>query len=379
MNHGIQRLLLSAYRNYPQLDHAFHKSFVALYGDNGVGKTNILEALSMLSTGRGLRGARLSELTLFESSVPWQIGATLATPHDDIALGCGLDTATGGQEKRYVKIAQQRYKSPAPFLQWLNVVWVVPAMTRLFQETGGIRRRFIDRFVASIDVAHTTRVNRYEHYMRERNMLLKSSTYDPIWVATLEHKIAEYGVAIAASRQHFLTQLNNQQETGETSLFPKFFAQMQGTLETWLNAHSALEAEELFRAALKEHRLEDAHRISARVGVHRSELHVTHLDKQCLVDLCSTGEQKIILLAIIIAFSKILLSYNERATLLLLDDVVAHLDDAHRRYLFAELMETVHNGARLQIWMTGTKSTDFRDLIDYAQMTRVHNATLEDD
>lgn len=377
---GISRLSFSAFRNYPQLQVDLHSPLIVIIGDNGAGKTNILEGLSLLSPGKGLRSSKLSQMsTLTPGSTPsqnWTVAANLKDDNIDIMLGTGLDHTSTGSEKRRIKINGLPVRSQAEFSQYLNVVWIVPSMARLFQEGSSTRRKFVDRMVYAFDGSHADRLHRYEHYLRERSTLLREGRGDPQWLSSLEKNLAEDGIAIALARAEVVRTLTTHQPNDAHSPFPRFFAQMRGNVEEWCRQMPAVAAEEKLCQTLAANRLQDSYTGGSAFGPHRSDLFVNHLAKQMPAELCSTGEQKMLLIALTLAFTKVLINQNNRVTLLLLDDVIAHLDTHHRDYLFEELCQMVEKGAKLQTWMTGTSATDFIYLKQYAQYTTIKNTTL---
>lgn len=379
---GISTLSLSAFRNYPQLSIQLHAALIVIVGDNGVGKTNILEALSLLSPGKGLRSAKLSQISTFSLSMPsppsWTVAAHMKEDHFETILGTGLDYTSAGAEKRRIKINGFAVRSQAEFSQHLNVIWMVPSMARLFQEGSSSRRKFVDRMVYAFDPGHADRLHRYEHYLRERSTLLREGRGDTQWLTSLEKNLAGDGIAITLARAEVVRNLTAHQPDDAASPFPRFFAQMRGDVEEWCRQMPAVAAEEKLAQAFAANRLQDGYSGGSAFGPHRSDLCVNHLAKQLPADYCSTGEQKMLLIALILAFTKVQINQNDRMTLLLLDDVIAHLDIHHRHYLFQELCQMVEKGAKLQTWMTGTSAADFIDLKSYAQYIRIKNTTLYD-
>lgn len=381
---GIGKLHVSYFRNHHQRELVVTSSLVVLTGPNGAGKTSILEAISLLSPGRGLRSAKLSQMTNRESNAPWIVSAQVETDIGPIHMGSTLDSAKNispdgvpvFSERRSIRINQMPARNQSALSEWLNVVWVVPAMARLFDESASVRRKFIDRMVLTIDPSHSERVNRYEHFLRERSLLLKDNSCggqgSRAWLDTLEQRLSEDGVAITQARAQLVRQLTDSQRLIPQSPFPRFFAQMRGNVEDWCRQLSALEAEECLKTHLKQSRSQDAQSGGSVYGPHRGDLYVDHLDKQMPADLCSTGEQKMLLLALTLAYTYLLgemvtLDRNP-LTLLLLDDVVAHLDEEHRHHLFQELKGRIQQGVPLQVWMTGTDLENFSYIHDVSQM-----------
>ncbi len=386
---GLSRLILHQFRNYQDLDLSIRDGPVILTGPNGAGKTNVLEAISFLSPGRGLRSIKLSQVTNLKklnqdtSSPPsWAIAATVETDLGSVQLGTGLDYTASGNERRLIKINGQPAKSQASLTEWISVIWVTPQMDRLFLESASLRRKFIDRLVYALDPVHSERVHRYEHHMRERAHLLREGHYDPLWVSTLERYLAEDGVAIVVARHQVVKSLREAQRQEKGYPFPQFHAEMTGDVETWLENQPALAVEDLYTEKLKASRRHDGEVGGANIGPHRSDFQVHHLAKQLPAELCSTGEQKMLLLAVTLAFTRVQENYRTCPTVLLLDDVAAHLDDQHRLVLFQEICGPTRlppqEGPRglFQVWMTGTDRSAFQDLNGQAQFLTVHNATL---
>lgn len=379
---GLSRLVLHQFRNYHDLDLLIHGGSVVLTGPNGAGKTNVLEAISFLSPGRGLRSIKLSQVTnlkkLNQDALHpplWAIAATIETGLGSVQLGTGLDYTTTGNERRLVKINGQPAKSQASLTDWMSVIWVTPQMDRLFLEGASIRRKFIDRLVYALDPLHSTRIHRYEHHIRERSQLLKEGSYDPLWVSTLERYLAEDGVAIVAARHQVVKSLSEAQRKEKDYPFPQFHAEMKGEVETWLESQPALAVEDIYAEKLKACRRQDGEIGGASVGSHRSDFQVHHLAKQLPAELCSTGEQKMLLLAVTLAFTRVQENYRTCPTILLLDDVAAHLDDQHRLVLFQEICRPEGS---FQVWMTGTDRAAFKSLNGQAQFMAVQNAMLTD-
>lgn len=360
---GITWLNLVNFRNNEQTEYTIHAPIVVVLGPNGIGKTNILEALSLLAPGRGLRSSKLSQISNIHLQKPWLMTTRLETGSGPITIGTALEFSPTGTEKRVLRINQTPVRNQSHLNEWVSVVWAIPAMARLFEESSSGRRKFVDRMAVIIDPTHNERVNRYEHFLRERSLLLRNSLRDgglnESWVQTLEQRLAADGLAITHTRAQLVRQLTQLQPKNPISPFPRFFAEMRGDIESWCRDLSALEAEEKLLSHLKEARPSDAQTGGSAYGPHRGDLHVDHLGKNMPGDLCSTGEQKMLLLALILAFTHLLAKDRDPLTLLLLDDVVAHLDEDHRRYLFQELGDRIAQGIPLQIWMTGTHADDF--------------------
>lgn len=371
---GVIQLTLHNFRNYASLTANFPTKPIVLFGENGAGKTNILEALSFFSPGRGLRNTRLSHITTLPASPnpTWGASAHLAFAEGSLALGTGLELTSQGQERRTIKVEGVKAARQTTLAEWMSVIWVTPQMGRLFLDPAAQRRKFIDRLVFSLNPAHATHLQCYEHALAERSALLKKPPYDPDWVSQLESQIAEKAVTVAIARQQALEQVSDNQS--QSVVFPRFAAHMEGEFEQWLNEDIS-QTEEKLRQVLYHNRRLDAEVGGSRIGPHRSDLSLRHCGRNMVASQCSTGEQKMLLLAITLAFVRVQRHNQElawrRVNLLLIDDIVAHLDAHHRSVLFDEVCHL-----NLQAWLTGTDREVFQELKNRAQLIKVENATL---
>ncbi|PJB70073.1 MAG: DNA replication/repair protein RecF [Alphaproteobacteria bacterium CG_4_9_14_3_um_filter_47_13] len=341
---------------------------VVLYGANGAGKTNILEAISYLSPGRGLRGAKITEVQrCYGSETPWSIAAQLETPYGTVQIGTGRDS---GKEKRLVRINGASARGQNALAEYLSCVWLTPQMDRLFIETAGARRRFLDRLVFAFDPGHSGRVTRYENALRQRARLLQDGHADPLWLDGLEQTMAQSGVAIAAGRQDLAGRLQQAgNKSVDNSLFPRAILRITGTIEELLCHSPAIEVEEIFKYQLKQTRAQDALSGGAATGPHKSDLAVHYQTKNMPADQCSTGEQKALLIGIILAHSHLLNAERGAPPILLLDEVAAHLDDT-RRGMLHEILLSLGG----QVWLTGTDEHLFNDLRGKAAFFAVENS-----
>ncbi len=361
----LTRLTLTAFRNYDRLRIDTDARPVVLTGPNGAGKTNLLEAISLLGPGRGMRGAKLSDMAHVPASSPWAVAATLATRAGTQDAGTGADP---GSERRTVRIdGSPRVQSALAGI--CSVLWLTPAMDRLFAEPASARRKFVDRIVYGFDPAHAARVNRYEQALRERQKLLEEQRH-PAWLDGIETVLAETGVAIAAARMRVVARLD-QACAGEPGPFPSPALVMTGEIESWLASEPALAAEDRFRAHLASSRSLD--RVAGRtlVGAHRSDLAARYREKDIEAALCSTGEQKGLLIAIILANASLMAAESAGQPILLLDEIGAHLDIARREALFDRIA-----GLGIQAWMSGTEPEAFDRLDGRARTLRVHDGQV---
>lgn len=355
---AVTRLTLTDFRSYPVLSIAPRAGAIVITGENGAGKTNILEAISLLGPGRGLRGTALSDAARSGGQGGWSIAATLLTDGGAVELGTG--TTPAAPERRLVRI-NGAAASAAKLGEWLALVWLTPAMDRLFADTPGARRRFLDRLVLALHPAHGRESVRYEAAMRARTRLLTADTpADPAWLAALETAMAEHGGAIAAARAETVAAL-----TGQLAAAP------EGPFARPLLALEGNDPGAAFAAALARNRRRDAAAGRALLGPHRADLLVVHAAKGEAASRGSSGEQKALLIAIVLAHAALVAARTGQAPLLLLDEIAAHLDAARRAALFAQLAMT---GS--QVWMTGTDPALFASAGDamrlHVEAGRVH-------
>ncbi len=339
----ITRLSLTDFRSYSTASIAVKPGIIVITGENGAGKTNILDALSLLGPGRGLRRVPLSEAARTGGAGGWSIAATLENAGGDIEIGTG--TAAAAPDRRLVRI-NGAAASAAALGEWLALVWLIPAMDRLFADTPAARRRFLDRLVLALHPGHGRETLRYEAAMRARSRLLAAETpADPAWLAALESAMAEHGAAIAAARVDAVAALGAALAVLPDSVFARPLVALAGDAVTSDMARK-----------LAANRVADAAAGRALIGPHRADLLVSHAAKQIPAAQGSTGEQKALLIAIILAHAGLVRARTAQAPLLLLDEIAAHLDARRRAALFEQLGDI---GS--QVWMTGTDASLFAD------------------
>ncbi|WP_253344398.1 DNA replication/repair protein RecF [Sphingobium sp. OAS761] len=344
----IGRLTLSDFRNHADAlilpDHAF----ILLTGDNGAGKTNILEAVSMLAPGRGLRGASLSAMARQDGAGGFGIAADV----DGVVLGTGINP--GAPERRQVRIGGVTSSANA-LADHLSITWLTPAMDRLFLDSPGGRRRFLDRLTLALHPGHAAHSARYEAAMRARNRLLSDvRRADPAWLGALEAQMNEHGTALAAARADMVSHLNAMLTDQPDAPFARPLVAIAADDD----------AGEPLDSRLARERRRDAAAGRTLSGPHRHDLSVIHAAKRQAAALCSTGEQKALLLSILLAHAALIAGHRGQPPVLLLDEVAAHLDPLRRTALFDRLAAT---GG--QIWMTGTESSLFSDLSSATRLT----------
>ena len=348
---AVSRLTLTDFRSYAAAIAEPGPGFVLLYGENGAGKTNVLEAVSMLTPGRGLRGAALSEMARQDGGGAWAVAAKLG----DTDIGTG--TQANAPERRQVRI-NGAPTSVNSLSEWLSVLWLTPAMDRLFTGSAGERRRFLDRLVLALEPAHAHHASRYEAAMRARNKLLSSDEWDDAWLASLEVAMADHGAELAAARARTVTALDAQLAAAPDD----DFASAAIALEGWQGTDLA--------GTLSGSRSRDAAAGRTTEGPHRQDLAVRHRAKGTAAAQCSTGEQKALLLGLVLAHSDLVTERRGEPPILLLDEVAAHLDPKRRAALFARLQ------GRGQVWMTATESALF-DGIGEASRFHVHPGQID--
>ena len=369
----ISKLTLTNFRNYATLSINLSPGAVVLSGDNGAGKTNLLEAISLLTPGRGLRRAPYADVAREGGDGGFALHARIEGPEGQVEIGTGLAGGdSAGEGGRRVRINGAAARSAEDMLEWLRVVWLTPAMDGLFPGPAADRRRFLDRLVLAIDPGHGQRALHYEKAMRGRNRLLTEGSRDGAWFEAIETQMAETGVAIAAARAELVRLLAAMIERLPSSgPFPQADISLSGDLEGALGSAPAVDVEERFRAALAEGR--DRDRAAGRTleGPHRSDLVVTHRPKAMSAELCSTGEQKALLVGIVLSHARLTGEMSSMTPILLLDEIAAHLDAGRRAALFSILEEL-----NCQAFMTGTDAALFSSLEGRAQFLTVDHGTV---
>lgn len=367
----ISRITLTNFRNYAALSLDLKPGAVVLTGDNGAGKTNLLEAVSLFTPGRGLRRAPYGEVTREGGDGGFALHAKLDGPNGAADIGTGFAGADAGETGRRVRINGAAARSADDLLEWLRVVWLTPAMDSLFTGPAGDRRRFLDRMVLAIDASHGQRALDYEKAMRGRNRLLADNSRDGAWFEAIETQMAETGVAIAAARAELVRLLTAMIERlpGEGP-FPQADIALAGDLESRIGNLPAVDVEEEFRRSLAAGRERDRAAGRTLSGPHRSDLVVRHRPKAMPADLCSTGEQKALLVGIVLSHARLTAEISGMTPILLLDEIAAHLDAGRRAALFSILEDLA-----CQTFMTGTDAALFSSLKGRAQFLTVDHGT----
>jgi DNA replication and repair protein RecF len=373
----IRRLSLTNFRSYHAAQVTLDRAGpVVLTGANGAGKTNLIEAVSLFAPGRGLRRATMEELAFAEGDGSWAISAEIEGMLGLGMLGTGIDPPVDEETSpvRRYRVDREPVSSATAFSDHLRVVWLTPAMDPLFNGPASERRRFLDRLVLAVDAQHASRVSALERSLRSRNRLLEDTRSDPHWLDAIEHETAEVAVAVAAARTETVARLSSalEQAHGDAPEFPFARIALEGWMEELLPTHSAVEVEDRYRALLKENRARDAAAGRTLEGPHRSDLAVTHIGKNMPASNCSTGEQKALLIRLVLAHARLIKDMTGFAPLLLLDEVVAHLDPGRRAALYDALATL---GA--QVWMTGADPAAFGDIVARAQVFMIRPGAAE--
>ena len=365
----IRRLTLTNFRSY----HAAQIELgpvgpVVLTGANGAGKTNLIEAISLLAPGRGLRRATMEELAFSEGDGAWAVSAEIEGMLGLATLGTGIDPPAGEDSapSRKCRVDRESVSSSAAFADHLRVVWLTPAMDPLFNGPASERRRFLDRLVLAVDAQHSGRVAALERSLRSRNRLLEDARGDSHWLDAVEHETAEIAVAVAAARAETVARLSAALAAARDEGFPRAEIALNGWMEQLMPDHSAIEIEDRYRALLKDTRARDAAAGRTLDGPHLSDLAVTHAGKGIAAREASTGEQKALLIRLVLAHAGLIKDMTGFAPLMLLDEIVAHLDPARRVALYDALSNL---GA--QVWMTGADPAAFGDIVGRAQVFEV--------
>jgi DNA replication and repair protein RecF len=371
----IRRLNLSNFRSYRAASLTVAGSLVVLVGENGAGKTNVLEAISLLAPGRGLRRATLEEVAFAEGDGSWAVAAEVEGMLGLATLGTGIEAPTSGENNtRQCRIDREPVTSATAFSDYLRIVWLTPAMDQLFAGPPSERRRFLDRLVLAVDAEHGSRVNALDRALRSRNRLLESPSPDSHWLDAVEHETAEVAVAVAAGRAETVRRLQAAIEArrDDASVFPAAELSLDGWMEAMLADHAAVEVEDRYRAVLKEGRPRDAAAGRTLAGPHLTDLEVMHAPKAIAAADASTGEQKALLIGLVLAHAGLIAEMIGATPVLLLDEVVAHLDPSRRAALYDAMASL---GA--QVWMTGADPAAFAAVVNRAEVFEISGGRAE--
>ncbi len=368
----VSRLRLVDFRNHADLALDFSGRSVVLVGQNGVGKTNVLEALSLLAPGRGFRRATLAEMARLGGSGGFSVLADVEGAFGSVRIGTG---AVHGEPGRRLLVDGEPQKGSERLSDHVRLIWLVPAMDGLFAGPAGDRRRFLDRLVLAVDPTHGRRVSAYEQAVAARNRLLEAREADIVWLDSIEMEIAATGVAIAAARRetvHCLARLIETRPDGYGA-FPRAAVQLAGDVDAALDGAAAADVEDWLKADLKAGRSRDRAAGRTLVGPHRSDLSVRHAEKDMPASASSTGEQKALLTGLVLAQAALVTELTGSPPVLLLDEVAAHLD-ARRRRALVDLIAALG----VQAFMTGTEAAPFESFSNEAEIIAIPDAAAPD-
>jgi DNA replication and repair protein RecF len=369
---AIRRLVLSNFRNYEALDLAIEAPMIALVGENGAGKSNILEAISLFTPGRGLRRAELDDIQRKTSHGGFAASIELQGALGRVQLGIGFDGSEEGGGRK-CRIDREPVGSSTAFADHCRIIWLTPDNDALFRGPAGDRRRFLDRLVLAVDSRHGSRVNAMEKALRSRNRLLEDRRPDGQWLDAIERELAETAIAVAAARLETVSRLASviAANADPGSPFPSALLSLEGDLEKALAAGKALDVEDWYRNTLKDNRLRDQAAGRTLIGPNTSDLAVHHGPKDMPAERCSTGEQKALLVGLMLAHCALVEQMSGAAPLLLLDEVAAHLDKARRIALYERLAQL---GG--QVWLTGTDPVLFEPDKSQIQLLQVASCKI---
>ena len=352
----IKSLKLINFRSHSDFSLSLSGKPLAIIGDNGAGKTNILEAISLLSPGRGIRNSKFSEMVKDDNSMPWGVNFNILSNGKNYEVSSGLRDSQKGRD---IKINSKKVSGSSALPEIILLSWLTPSMDQIFNETPSYRRRFIDRLCAVYEKNHTKNIKIYEKLMAERNSSFKSKVLDNVWLDALENQMSDVSIAIAETRLTFISNLNKVLETNLDPVWPRAHLEIYGFVENLVSSWNSGKAKEMLCNEFKNNRERDFFSKRTNEGVHRSDLLVNEKNKKIEAKKCSTGEQKSLLMGIILSHLELVSSFKSRYPVLLLDEVLAHFDKIRRKSFFKQIQEI---GS--QIIMTGTDISVFEELGD---------------
>lgn len=371
-NIRIESLNLTNFRNHKSLKLNVINNIIVITGDNGVGKTNILEAISLLAPGKGIRGARnhdiLHKNTVTNYSAPyWHISSDVISSEGSINIEIKSEI---NQNRKAIKVNSQNLRTQADLADFVSMIWLTPQMDQIFLDASADRRKFLDRIVYNFDQNHARLIINYDYFVKERMKLLKTYSKDLDWLKVVEANIADLGIKIAAARVKIIN-LIEQEINEQTTTFPKARIFIKGDIEDKILNMDIDQLKEEYINKLLSLRRKDLESGRTNTGIHRSDLIVFHTEKNMSANFCSTGEQKALLISIILAVARKLTKTTGYGPIVLLDEVIAHLDNFRKKALLDDIMEM-----NLQAWLTGTNIKVFDAIDGCAQFLTINNNVL---
>jgi DNA replication and repair protein RecF len=355
----INKLKLNSFRNHNSFSADIDKNIVAITGNNGIGKTNILEAVSLLVSGKGFRKAKISELQKQGAQSPWSIYAEIENDGDVTQIGTGFDPQRffeTGKEKRIVKINGELQRGQNCLNEYASIIWLTPADDQTFQ-SGTTAREFLDRICELFFPDYAAQLAVFNNAKSQRRKLLMQNKTDDRWLAALEMQMVQKATAITHSRFEVLERLNKAMVLTKNSGFPAALIEIEGEVEDLIKTKKSVEAERDYAELLKTSRSHDAYTGKASFGIHKTKLKVTHIEKNQIAEFCSTGEQKALLLSMILSSVVAKRSFSGITPIVLLDEIIAHLDAEKRKKLIQFLLDI-----NAQIWASAVDFKDFEFL-----------------
>ncbi len=388
----LKRLTLVNFRNYKYQRLNFDKQFIVLSGENGSGKTNILEAISFLSQGRGLRGAKLSEIKTFDflansqqtptfiNNNGWAVSALLNNFGEEFQIGTAVETQTKETdynetkeiERRIICLNNQKLSSQNELANYTSIIWVTPQMDRLFQTATQNRRSFLDRIVCSFDVDHAKRLSSFDNVYRQWLQLLKTGNTNSNWLCSLEEKIAGLGVAIACARKEQIEKLNNFIEKNPDDVFPEAYLMLDGTIEKMIEEKPAIYVEDFYKESLVKLRRSILYNDTCN-NIIKTDFKAIYKKKNIPANICSTGEQKSLLLSIILSQAKSIVYYKGITPIMLLDEIAAHLDDVKKDAFLSKIKQL-----NAQSFLTTTNLFEFMSIKENSQFFEIKDNNIKE-
>jgi len=352
----IKSIKIINFRSYEDFSLDFSGKPVAMIGDNGIGKTNILEAISLFSPGRGIRNASFSEMIKDNNSKPWGISSDVLSDDKKFKISSGIKEHLKGRD---IKVNEKKVSGSSVLPEIILISWLTPSMDQIFNESPSYRRKFIDRLCAVYEKDHTKNLKMYEKLMRERNLSFKNERIDNVWLEAIEYQMANVSILIAETRLIFISNLNKILESNLHSVWPKAYLELSGFVEDLVASWNEEKAKRILCETLRDNREKDYLSKRTNKGVHISDLIVTERNKKIEAKKCSTGEQKSLLMGIVLSHLELVSNLTSRYPVLLLDEVLAHFDKIRRQSFFEQILDI---GS--QIMMTGTDISIFENLDD---------------